>query len=120
MSTCYANPDPTFLPAMRLIASVTRSYPGLVTTTFNHNYTSGIIVRFNIPVACGMQELHGFVGTVTVTGLATFTIDLDTRLFEAFTVPAIPVPPWSDTCAQVVPIGEVNDMLTEATRNTLP
>lgn len=120
MSKCYANPDPTFLPALRLIASITQSSPATVTTTFAHNYTTGVSVRIHIPVVCGMRELADFVGEVTVTGANTFTIAVDTTNFEPFAIPAVPVPAWADTCASVVPIGENNGMLSEATRNVLP
>lgn len=119
MSTCYANPDPTFLPAMRLIASITNSYPAVVTTTFDHDYISGLVVRIHIPVACGMQELNDFVGEVTVINDTSFSLDIDTTRYQAFAIPAAPVPPWLDTCAQVIPVGEDSDMLTEATRNIL-
>jgi hypothetical protein len=120
MSTCYANPNPTFLPAMRLISSITNDYPALVTTTFNHGYTTGLIVRLHIPTICGMQEIKDLPLTITVTDVDTFTVDVDTTRFGAFAIPVVPVPVWADTCAQVIPIGEDNSMLTEATRNVLP
>lgn len=120
MSTCYADPSPAFQPAMRLISSVTQGYPTTVTTTFDHDYTSGIIVRVEIPRADGMEQLDGFVGMITVTGTDTFTLDVDSTNFQPFAIPASPFPPWANTCAMIIPIGENNSMVTEATRNTLP
>ena len=117
MSTCYANPHPDFLPAMRLVSSITNSYPAVVTTTFDHEYISGLVIRMHIPIACGMSELDGFVREVTVLNNTSFSLDVDTTNFSMFSIPAAPVPPWLDTCAQVIPIGEDNDILTEATRN---
>jgi hypothetical protein len=67
-----------------------------------------------------MEQLDGFVGDITVTGTDTFSLDIDSTYFQAFAIPAAPYPAWADTCAQVIPIGEENSMLTEAVRNVLP
>lgn len=119
MSTCYANPDPIFQPAMRLIASITNANPATVTTTFAHQYESGLIVRLDLPPAVGMQQANGSVGTIEVIDDTSFFIDIDTTLFDLFTIPPSPGP-FDNTCAQVVPIGEVNEQLDQATRNILP
>ena len=119
MSTCYAQQFPVFKPAMRLIASITRSNPATVTTTFAHGYQTGTIVRLDIPPADGMQQANGMTGTITVTGATTFTIDLNTTLFDPFSIPVSP-DPHLNTCAQVVPIGEVNSTLIASTVNVLP
>ena len=117
MSTCYAVRNPMFTPAMRLISSISQSYPAVITTTFDHGYSSGTIIKIKVPFSCGMEEINGYVGVITVTGGDTFTVNVDSTRFNAFSIPAIPVPVWADTCAQVIPIGEVNDMITGATRN---
>jgi hypothetical protein len=118
MSTCYANPNPIFQPAMRLIASITNAFPALVTTTFANQYKSGLIVRLDIPVACGMQEINGMTGTISVVSDTSFFIDIDTTFITPFSIP-VGVSPHVDTCAQVVPVGEVNEQLFQATRNIL-
>lgn len=118
MSTCYANPNPTFQPAMRLIAAITNSFPATVTTTFAHQYVDGTIVRLDIPVADGMQQANGLKGAIKVTGSTTFTIDIDTTFFDPFSIPVSPAP-YVNTCACVVPIGEVNSTLKAATVNVL-
>jgi hypothetical protein len=118
MSTCYANPNPIFQPAMRLIASITNSFPAIVTTTFAHQYETGLIVRLDLPPAVGMQQANGATGTITVIDDVTFSIDIDTTSFDAFAIPVSPGP-FDDTCAQVVPIGEVNESIYQATRNIL-
>jgi|ERR1044072_58939 hypothetical protein len=119
MSTCYANPDPIFQPAMRLIASITKSNPAIVTTTFAHQYETGLIVRLDLPPAVGMQQANGSSGTITVIDDTSFSIDIDTTYFDTFEIPGSPGP-FDNTCAQVVPIGEVNESLEQATRNILP
>ena len=118
MSTCYAYPNPVFQPAMRLIASITQSNPAIVTTTFDHQYVTGTIVRLDIPIADGMQQANQFAGPIVVTGTTTFTLPLDTTLFTPFAIPVDPSP-HLDTCAQVVPIGSENDTLKPAIVNVL-
>lgn len=114
----YANPDPVFQPAMRLIASITNAFPALITTTFDHDYVDGTIVRFNIPFADGMQELDKRLAPITVTGPTTFTIPIDTIGFSSFAIP-VGAPPYINTAAQVVPVGEINSTLEAATVNVL-
>ena len=119
MARCYANPDPIFQPAMRLISAITNSNPAQVTTTFAHQYRSGLIVRLDIPVPDGMQEANGLTGAIVVDSTTTFLINIDTTTFSPFSIPPSPGP-FDDTCAQVVPIGEINEQLDQATRNVLP
>lgn len=117
--TCYAVPFPTFQPAMRLIASITNSYPCIVTTTFNNQYIDGTIVRLDIPQACGMFQADQFVGPLTVINDTSFSLDLDTTNFGIFITPVLPNP-HINVCAQVVPIAENNDTLDAAVQNVLP
>lgn len=73
---------PVYQPAMRIISSVTNANPAVVTTTFNHQYQSGLIVRLNIAPGYGMQQANQLYGPIIVTGDTTFTIDIDTTNFE--------------------------------------
>lgn len=118
MSSCYANPNPVFQPSMRLIASITNSFPAIVTTTFAHGYFTGTIVRLDIPEADGMQQANGLIGSISVTGDDTFTMNIDTTNFDVFSIPSDV--PTINTCAQVVPIGEDASMLDAAVQNVLP
>lgn len=109
-----------FEPHASLIAAITQAFPATVTTTTAHNLVSGEIVRITIPsvltppyTSYGMQQIDGMTGTIVVTGATTFTIDIDTRAFDPFSIPS-PVPPQP---AQVIPIGEVNSQLNAATQN---
>lgn len=119
MTYCYADPNPPFWPAMRLISDITRANPALVTTSFDHGYLTGLIVRIYIPEACGMSQANGFVGQITVTGTNTFTIDgLNSTDFDPFAIPAWgTVPNHVDTCAQVIPVGEGVDYTDSSTYN---
>ena len=111
----YAYQFPVYQPAMRLIAAITQAIPAQVTTSFAHNYQTGDIVRLIVPNGYGMVQANGLMGTITVNADTTFLIDIDTTTFTAFVIPNTLVV----TVAQVVPIGEVNSKLTQATRNVL-
>jgi len=113
-----ASESPTFQPAMRIISTITQAYPATVTTTFDHDYESGLIVRIKVPTGFGMTQLNKFKGQVTVTSATQFTIDIDTRTYDAFAVPA--TSPEDKQYGQVVPVAEENSQLTSATRNVLP
>lgn len=119
MPRCYANPNPIYQPAMRLIEAISQSFPAQITTTFAHQYVDGTIVRLDIPPADGMQQADQFVGPIAVTSPTTFTMRLDTTNFDPFAIPGSPAPS-TNICAQVVPIGEVNETLLAATVNVLP
>jgi hypothetical protein len=113
---CYAYTHPVYGPAMRLISSITNAYPAQVTTTFAHGYVDGTIVRFDLPPATGMQQLNQMTSPILVTGLTTFTIDVNTIPFAPFSVP-VGLGPFIDVCPQVVPIGSFSDTLKPAVRN---
>lgn len=116
--TYYANPFPVYQPAMRLISAITNSFPATVTTTFNHQYITGTIVRIDIPFADGMQQLNQQTAPITVISPTQFTIPIDTTSFERFLIP-MGAPPYINTAAQVVPIGEISSILAAATVNVL-
>jgi len=75
-----------------------------------------MIVRIDIPPADSMQQINGLTGTIIVTGPTTFSIDIDTKHFDVFSIPVTRY----NTCALVVPIGEVAATLKAATINVLP
>jgi hypothetical protein len=118
MPRCYANPNPIFQPAMRLIIAITNAPFATVTTSFAHQYITGLQVRLDIPIACGMQQANGLVGSIIVVSPSMFTIDIDTTSFDPFSIP-MAASPHTNICALVVPVGEVNEILTGATRNIL-
>lgn len=117
-SNCYANPNPIFQPATRLITAITNAFPAVVTTSFAHQYVNGTVVRLDIPPADGMQQANQLTGTILVLSPTTFSIDIDTRLFAPFAIPAAPATNVQ-ICAFVVPIGSANDTLKPAELNIL-
>lgn len=119
LDRCFAYKHPVFAPAMRIISAITNSNPVSVTTTFAHGYQSGTIVRIDIPVADGMQQLNSMFGPITVTSTTTFTLPIDSTQFDVFAIPASPSP-HDNICALAVPIGEITPLLTAAVQNVLP
>lgn len=121
----YAVPFPTFQRAMRNVLSITQDENALITTTFdgvnpgNHQYQTGLIVRLYVPNGFGMVQANELSGPITVINNTQFTLPINTTNFDAFVIPAYQ-PGAFGTPAQVVPIGQVNDILTEATQNVLP
>ena len=102
-------------PSMRIITDITNSYPANVTTSFDHDYITGEIVRLYVPNSFAMIQANNKYAKITLTVTTTFTIDIDTRLFDVF----VNVP-FHGRYAQVVPIGEENNILSAAVRNVLP
>lgn len=109
---------PVFQPAMRIISNITNAYPATVTTTFNHNYITGMIVRLMIPQGYGMIQANQMYSNITVVDATTFTINLDTNLFSAFITPM--TSPEDAQYPQSIPFGEVNSTLMASYRNVLP
>lgn len=120
-SPWYANPSPTFQPAMRLITAITQTDPVVVTTSFDHDYVSGTVVRIYVtrPDVYGMSQIDKLFGEITVTGTDTFTVPIDGTGFDALVIPA-PLPAHTNSYPYVIPIGEINSILTASVRNVLP
>ncbi len=120
MSQFYANPNPIYQPAMRLISSISNANPAAITTTFNHQYAAGIVARLDIPIYVGMPQADQQVVTIlTILGPTSFTVSMDSTLYQPFSIP-MTIPPHANTAAMIVPIGEINKSLASATVNILP
>ena len=109
---------PVFQKAMRIVSAITNAYPAAVTTTFKHQYITGMNVRLNVPEGFGMVQANKLYGYIIVTGDTTFTIDIDTTHFDVFAAPSSF--PFDRQSAQCTPIGELNSTLKAATQNVLP
>ena len=109
---------------MRNVLSITQDENALVTTTFDginpgdHQYSTGLIIRLNIPDGFGMVQADEFSGSIIVVNATQFTVQLDTTNFDDFVVPAFQ-PGAFGTPATVVPVGEISSILTQATQNVL-
>lgn len=116
----YAEVNPMFQPALRLVTNITNAFPAAVTTSFAHNYNTGEIVRLWVPFGYGMTQVNMMFAPITVTGADTFTINLDTTTFDYFIYPDEPTRQRLPRAAQVTPIGDITSTLIGATRNVLP
>jgi len=109
---------PVFQPAMRIVSGITNAFPAVITTTFDHTYVSGEIVRIIIPPGFGMQQINQQIGPITVLSSTTFSIPIDTTRYDIFSVPS--TQPANKQYAQVLSIGEVSDQIYAALQNVLP
>lgn len=120
----FAIEHPLYLPAMRIIATVTATqfYQGMkltIDTTFDHDYLDGLIVRLVIPPGFGMTQVNGLTSAIIVTDDDQFEFFIDNFLsLDPFVQPIMPVYIAAQR-AQVIPVGEVNASLLSATHNVL-
>lgn len=108
---CFAEQFPAFQPAMRIVTAISQSNPATITTSFAHQYVNGTIVRLDIPLSNGMQQIAGIAYPIIVTSSTTFTVPVDSTSFQAFN---------NINCSMVIPIGELNSQFNAATQNVLP
>lgn len=94
-------------PSTRVVCNITQAAAAVVTTLVDHSLTTGQQVRMSVPAICGMIELDGQLATVTVTGVNTFTINIDTTGYTAFAYPlAATVGVWGSwNQAMITPLG---------------
>lgn len=76
---------------VQTISSITNAYPMVVTTSSNHGYVAGILVRFLIPTQFGMTQLNDITAQVISVTDDTLTINLDSTNFSVFSYPS-PLP----------------------------
>ena len=115
MPIWYANPTPTFQPAMRLIDDITKAKEAVVTTSFDHDYQTGMIVRIYVPRNYGMFQIDDKYGPITVLTDDTFSIEIDTTAYDSFLAPS--VPPYYHKTSLCIPIGNVNNSYNLAVEN---
>lgn len=81
------------IPSSLVITAITQSYPMLVTIVVNsvteaNTYIAGQLVRLFIPYTYGMFQANGLTGQILAVVGSTFTIDIDSSLFDPFVIPA--------------------------------
>jgi len=106
----------TFSPPRVAISAITQANPCVVTTSSNHNLTTGGVVRLHVPNNYGMVQLNNFIFSVTVLSPTTFSlqtkqvppaINVDSTNFTAFTIPSNP-----QFTAEVISVGSGPTPLT--------
>lgn len=99
----------SFTPDRLAISAISQANPCVVTTSTNHNLTTGQVVRTHVPQNYGMVELNQKQFSITVLTPTTFslqlsqvpaTINVDSTKFLAFTIPSKP-----QFTAEIIPMG---------------
>lgn len=115
MPTVGAQQSPIYQPAMRQITAITQTNPVVVTTSFDHDYFNGDVIRIVIPIDQGMRQLNHQYAAITVLSPTTFSMPIDATNFEALTIPAN-----ARQAPQTVSVGVANSTTWNSTYNTLP
>lgn len=89
-----------FVPKRRLVSGVTNAFEAVVTTTEDHGYETGLVVRLFVPSSYGMAIYEQ--GKINVLSDTSFSVTIDTTNLEVFSAPTFP--PTGFTSAQVIPI----------------
>lgn len=76
-----------YTPLARLVTDVTNAFEPTVTTSVDHEFSTGQFIRLLVPKIYGMSIDQ--IGEITVTGDTTFTITVNTQDSEAFVTPVV-------------------------------
>lgn len=109
-------------PSRRVIANITQAANAVVTTLVDHGYQIGQQIRFNISAIQGMTQINGLLGTILTAPTAnTFSVNIDTTGFTAFTYPTVAQAATAINFAECLPVGDASTFgfttLTGATTN---
>lgn len=105
-----------YAPRKYNISAITRGMTTTITTSEDHDYVAGQLVRTWIPSFFGTYELNGQENyVISVPTSNQVIISLDSRAYTAF----ISSPPYSNTPAQICAIGDVNSGQTNISPSNL-
>lgn len=104
-------------PRRKNITLISQANPGVVTTGTNHGYSTDDRVRLRVPAINGMVEADDLLVTVTNVSATTFSIGIDTTTFSTFVFPTSAQAAAGERRADVVPVGENGQDLTDAIDN---
>jgi len=99
-----------FNPDRLVIASITQANPAVVTTSTDHNLTTGQAVRINVPIYYGMFQVSRKIYQITTLSPTTFSLqysqvptatNVDSTNYNPFSIPATP----QRFTAEVLPVG---------------
>ena len=107
------------IPSSLTITDISKSYPMIVTFTINtvteaNTYRSKQVVRLTVPITYGMYQANGLEASILDVGSSTMTLDVDSRLFDTFSIPSAgQIQP-----ATLAPSGSRNLQFDNTTRQT--
>lgn len=99
------------------MSAITNANPAVVTTTQDHGYDTGLIVRFYFPLNVGMNNLNGQDFEISTLSPTTFSIPIDSTNFDTFS------PIGTKQTPQVIPVGNISKLILEGeinNRNIIP
>lgn len=81
------------IPSSIVITAITRAYPMVVTVSLQplteaNTYIAGQVVRLTVPITYGMFQANGLQAEILEVNGSNITINIDSRLFDAFVVPS--------------------------------
>ncbi len=116
---------PMFYPRRLYVTNITQAVNATVSTAIAHGLTPGQEVRFLIPAVSGMVQLNStqqsrfLAATIlTVVDDYSFTINVDTTFYTAFSWPTVAQMPSS--FPEVVPVGEDTATSLTSVANQVP
>ncbi len=88
-------PGVNTIPNSLVITAISNSSPMMVTTTLVNTapnprvntYKVGMNVKLYVPQTYGMYQANGLIGTILELNDNIFTLNLDSTLFDTFSVP---------------------------------
>ncbi len=80
-------------PSSIVITAATNAYPMVVTIDVNdvseaNTYIAGQLVKLTVPITYKMFQANGLVGQILEVNGSNLSLDIDSRHFDVFTVPA--------------------------------
>ena len=105
-------PGVNTIPNSLVITAITQSAPMVVMATLVNTapnprvntYKAGMNVRLFVPRTYGMYQANGLVGTILGINGNAFTLNLDSTLFDTFSIPVTQV----ESPASLSPFGSKN------------
>lgn len=107
-----------YQPERAYITNISQASQAVVSTSFDHGYSVDEAVTVYVPIGWGMTEMNGLRGKIVAVTANTFTVDIDSSAFTAFSFPTSAFVSAGAGLPHVVPIGiEKSNALTDATEN---
>jgi hypothetical protein len=81
------------IPSSIVITAITQTYPMVVTLSLQplteaNTYIPGQLIKLTVPITYGMFQADGLQGKILSVSGSDLSLDIDSRQFDAFVVPA--------------------------------
>ena len=116
----YSNPpiNPQYYePSQFTISDIALGVTTTVTTSVNHNYVIGQLVRLLIPEFYGSYQLNEQLGYVLSIPSAD---EVNIAINSTQSNPFVPSPSYGPTPPQIVAVGDINTGLISSTGRSVP